>query len=74
MKITISDNDAHSTDVFYHQWRYNNFTLDYKLDESNREDKNSVEEATAKKSFNTTKNTSDELKILLSSTGFVDWN
>ena len=65
LKITISDNDAHSTDVLYSQRCYNKFTQDCKPAESNQEDKGSIEKATAEKNVcNTTKNTSDKLKIL----------
>ena len=51
LKIMILDKDSHSTDVFYHQRCSDKFTRDYKPVESNREDKNSVEKATAEKMF-----------------------
>ena len=47
LKIVISDTDAHSTDVLYHQRCYNKFTRDYKQAVSDREDKGSMETATA---------------------------
>ena len=51
LKITISDNDAYSTDVLYDQRYYKKFTRDYKPGESNREDKDSIEKATTEKGF-----------------------
>ena len=47
----ISDKDAYSADVFYHQRCYNKFTWDYKPAESNREDKDRVDKAMAEKIF-----------------------
>ena len=51
LKIMMSDNDAHFADVLYYQRYYNKFTRNYKPTESKREDKDSVEKATAEKIF-----------------------
>ena len=47
----ISDNDAHSADALYDQHYYNKLTRDYKPGGSNRENKDSLEKATAEKGF-----------------------
>ena len=51
LKIMISDKDAHSTDVLYHQRCYSKFTQNYKPCKSNQEAKDSVKEATSAKEF-----------------------
>ena len=51
LKIMMSDNDAHFADVLYYRRYYNKFTRNYKPTESKREDKDSVEKATAEKIF-----------------------
>ena len=51
LKIIISDKNEHSTDVLYHQRCYNKFTWNYKPAKSNREVKDSLENATPEKRF-----------------------
>ena len=51
LKIMISDKDAHSTDVLYHQHCCNKFTRDHKPAKSNWEEKDNAEKGTAEKGF-----------------------
>ena len=51
LKIIISHKNEHSTDALYHQCCYNKFTWDYKPAKSNREAKDSFENATLEKWF-----------------------
>ena len=51
IKIMISDEDAHSTDVLYRQRCYNKVTRDYKPAEINRKDKGSMKKVTPENRF-----------------------
>ena len=51
LKVLMSDKDAHSADVLYHQRCCNKFTRDYKPAKSNRKAKYSVQKATDEKRF-----------------------
>ena len=51
LKIVISDKDAHSADVLYHQRCYSKFTQNYKPCKNNQETKDSVRKATPGKKF-----------------------
>ena len=59
LTIIISDKDAHSVDVLYHQHCYNKFTRNYKPSKSDREGKDSFEKAAAEKRFSTLLKTQD---------------